>query len=617
MTCALAAPPATRTRTLSRAMNGDPAADVQAASQGDREAYARLVERHRRTVASIAIGIVGEVAASEDVAQEVFLAVWSGLGTLRDAESFGPWLRGMARNKAHDHARSLARRRLSADGETALAGVPDPGPTAPEALQRNEDARRVDEAFARLSEEDRVALALFYRESSSVAEVAAALGVGEATARKRLSRARARLRKTVRDDLGPALQRTAPGAAFSLRVLAALPPAAPIGGPGGPEGSPEERAHRPRGERPAAGSPAGAEAWIAAGVVLIAGAAAVVSWMGPAGYPEPPAIAVAGTADLSTSGSAAGSPGPAGEEPGARSTATPTRVLPAAQAPVTLDLRGRVESSGEPVAGTTVSVLCRPASERGSPWMISEDEQTRIVTGPGGRFLVKGIEPGSECSLEAKDPLRGRAAIVVDPSAEEAVLDLVLGGAIHGMVLRPDGSPAGGLVGITSDTLVRGTPAVAGAFRFGSVPAGEYEIQALVKGHPLPDAQRIVVADGATTEVHIRLPAGGGSTLRGRAVRPDGRPGTGYTVYFSLPSAMAVMGATGEDGRFEIPGIRGRAQVRVLGALEKEWTRVEERPAGEVIDLGDIPVSREAPPEPTPPPAPPQAPTEGETLILP
>ena len=57
--------------------------DVERAQTGDVEAFTRLVERTSSMVCSVAFAVVRDVAASEDIAQEVFLSVWRGLGKLQ------------------------------------------------------------------------------------------------------------------------------------------------------------------------------------------------------------------------------------------------------------------------------------------------------------------------------------------------------------------------------------------------------------------------------------------------------------------------------------------------------------------------------------------------------
>ena len=59
---------------------------------------------------AISLGVLRDVAASEEVAQEVFLSAWQGLSRLQSPASFGPWLRQMTRNKALHHLRPQRRR---------------------------------------------------------------------------------------------------------------------------------------------------------------------------------------------------------------------------------------------------------------------------------------------------------------------------------------------------------------------------------------------------------------------------------------------------------------------------------------------------------------------------
>jgi DNA-directed RNA polymerase specialized sigma24 family protein len=52
---------------------------VRAAAGGDREAFASIVDRTRTLVCSIAMAILRDVEASQDVAQDVFLSAWRDL----------------------------------------------------------------------------------------------------------------------------------------------------------------------------------------------------------------------------------------------------------------------------------------------------------------------------------------------------------------------------------------------------------------------------------------------------------------------------------------------------------------------------------------------------------
>ena len=107
---------------------------VVAAAAGDREAFGRLVTATSGVVSSIALAILKDLDSSRDVAQDVFLAAWRDLRKLRNPSSFLPWMRQLARNRAHHVLRSHVRaRRREADSVTDvfLDGINDPGRTPP------------------------------------------------------------------------------------------------------------------------------------------------------------------------------------------------------------------------------------------------------------------------------------------------------------------------------------------------------------------------------------------------------------------------------------------------------------------------------------------------------
>jgi RNA polymerase sigma factor (sigma-70 family) len=201
-----------------------PDSDVVAARTGDPQAFGRLVTRYRGLVSSISLCTVGNVAASEDVAQEVFLSAWRDLGSLRNPASFVPWLRQLTRHRALDALRSRRRpdRRALVEPATLAAAI-DPRPVAEDALLEDERTRAVMLALDALSSDEREVITLYYREGQSVEQVARLLGVRVDTAKKRLSRARAALREEVLARFADTVDTTAPGDDFTNRVVGALP----------------------------------------------------------------------------------------------------------------------------------------------------------------------------------------------------------------------------------------------------------------------------------------------------------------------------------------------------------------------------------------------------------
>ncbi|MEO8033756.1 MAG: sigma-70 family RNA polymerase sigma factor [Acidobacteriota bacterium] len=194
-------------------------ADVLLARDGDEAAFGRLVALSANTICSIALAIVRNVAASEDIAQEVFLAAWNSMRSLRNPGSFLPWLRQVARNQAHlwlrEHAREIG-------DDDALTGATDGRLPADEHLIAKEERRLLAEALDQVPDEAREVLVLYYREGSSTRQVALLLGISEEAIRQRLSRSRGLLRQELLERFGSTVLRTAPGTAFAATVAGAL-----------------------------------------------------------------------------------------------------------------------------------------------------------------------------------------------------------------------------------------------------------------------------------------------------------------------------------------------------------------------------------------------------------
>lgn len=201
---------------------------LPAAANGDQAAYGRIVAACQNTISAIALAIVRDVHASEDIAQEAFLSAWQNLRKLNNSSSFLPWLRQITRNLARDHLRSRAyRANPPGDVDAIIAAVADPGPCPAEQLGDDQEQRIAAEVIDALPEESREVLLLYYREGQSSRQVAALLGLQDAAVRKRLSRARQSIREELLARLGEFARRTTPGAAFTAVVLTTLTTASP------------------------------------------------------------------------------------------------------------------------------------------------------------------------------------------------------------------------------------------------------------------------------------------------------------------------------------------------------------------------------------------------------
>jgi len=191
---------------------------------GDRNAFGQIVLRYQSLVCSLAYSATGSLTASEDLAQETFVAAWKQLAALREPEKLRAWLCGIARNLIRNAQRKDGREpchQAESLEDVAESHSPEPCPT--EQAISNEEAALLWRSLECIPEIYREPIVLFYREHQSIETVAQNLELTEDAVKQRLSRGRKLLHEQVLAFVEGALARTSPGQVFTLCVLAALP----------------------------------------------------------------------------------------------------------------------------------------------------------------------------------------------------------------------------------------------------------------------------------------------------------------------------------------------------------------------------------------------------------
>jgi len=173
---------------------------IRAARDGDRSAVDVLVRRHDPWVRQVAYATIGNRAAVDDIAQNVWTNVWQRLETLSDPQGWRGWLYKLTRNAALDSGRQLAR-----DKRLTLA-LPDMAPDSAEQasnparqLAETEENQRMLRAIHGLPALYREPFVLRHLRDCSYAEIAETLDLPVATVETRLVRARRLLREALAD----------------------------------------------------------------------------------------------------------------------------------------------------------------------------------------------------------------------------------------------------------------------------------------------------------------------------------------------------------------------------------------------------------------------------------
>jgi RNA polymerase sigma-70 factor (ECF subfamily) len=165
-------------------------------SEGDRDAFGALFERHGLLLYNYCFRRTGDWAQAEDLVSVVFLEAWRRRDKRLPPDKVLPWLYGIATNVVRNHRRSLRR---SAAALIRLRGEPevDMAEAVAERIDDQQLARRALELLSQLSVRDQDVVALCDGMGLSYEDAACALGVPVGTVRSRLSRGRTRLQELI------------------------------------------------------------------------------------------------------------------------------------------------------------------------------------------------------------------------------------------------------------------------------------------------------------------------------------------------------------------------------------------------------------------------------------
>lgn len=160
---------------------------IAATAQGDHACFAQVYERTKAHLFGVAVRILGQGQAAEDVLQEAYVSIWKNAGSYRTevgGQNIQPmtWLIAIVRNKALDAYRARARRKEDALPEDGDLNADDaqsarnPAPSAMQLLEQATEALHIEGCMNALDGSHRQSLALAYYQGLSHSEVAAQMG---------------------------------------------------------------------------------------------------------------------------------------------------------------------------------------------------------------------------------------------------------------------------------------------------------------------------------------------------------------------------------------------------------------------------------------------------------
>src|SRR6187399_172451 len=176
--------------TGSRGMTRTDEELVARAQGGDVESFNQLIVRWERPIYALAYRVIGKEEDARDVCQDAFLRAYRALPGFKGQAKFSSWLYRIALNLCRDWIRRQRRAPVSQFPEDIdvleAAAATEPTESIEDLVARRELSAVVEEAMAKLPEEQRTAIILKEYHGMTFQEIADLQGCPLSTVKTRL-----------------------------------------------------------------------------------------------------------------------------------------------------------------------------------------------------------------------------------------------------------------------------------------------------------------------------------------------------------------------------------------------------------------------------------------------
>lgn len=167
---------------------------IDRVKNGDKNAYAQIVDRYKDKVYSLVYGIVRNEETAQELAQDIFIKAFTALKKFRKESSFSTWIYRIAYNTTISETRKNKQKVLSFDEQLEKASSEDLSASL-EAEDNNEVKKELlHQALNQLHAEERLILMLYYFEEQSIDEISKSSGLSQSNVKVKLFRLRNKLK---------------------------------------------------------------------------------------------------------------------------------------------------------------------------------------------------------------------------------------------------------------------------------------------------------------------------------------------------------------------------------------------------------------------------------------
>jgi len=160
---------------------------------GDVNAYASLVDKHKNMIFSIALKIVRNREDAEEIAQDVFVKVYQSLVTFKKESKFSTWLYRIVYNAAISKTRKKNLETTNINYDIVESYSEDEINVNLNRLDDDEQKKIINTVLKKLNPEDYLLVTLYYFEEKSVEEISEIANISQSNVKVKLFRTRKKL----------------------------------------------------------------------------------------------------------------------------------------------------------------------------------------------------------------------------------------------------------------------------------------------------------------------------------------------------------------------------------------------------------------------------------------
>lgn len=166
---------------------------IEKVLNGDTNAYADLINKHKEMVFTIAVKILRNHEDAEEIAQDTFLKAFNALPNFKGDAKFSTWIYRIAYNTAISQSRKRKQEFAAINDDMIDNYTTDKVSRSVNEFSEDEQINAINSLMEKLPEEENLLLTLFYKNEKSIGDISEITGYTESNVKVKLYRLRKKM----------------------------------------------------------------------------------------------------------------------------------------------------------------------------------------------------------------------------------------------------------------------------------------------------------------------------------------------------------------------------------------------------------------------------------------